>query len=221
MSWRPAPPLAEIELEREPWGEPRTLREALRHLQQEGLLTSDSRGRLSVRVVSEKEVQEIFDVRMRARGDGVREICAALTDRTAIVRELQEYLDALRDTEGDFVAQLNADLALHERMCALSGNGTLTHTWLGVSRLGACRGHRGRSRRPPCTTCRTNGICRSSRCWPPATSTEAASSCAATCGDACRTILARMRERATRLILAYCVTQVTQLPRRSIASSYC
>ena len=43
--------------------------------------------------------------------------------------------DALRETEGDFVAQLNADRSLHERMCALSGNGTLTHTWLGVSGL--------------------------------------------------------------------------------------
>src|SRR6188472_3084899 len=40
-----------------------TLREALRHLQQEGLLTSDSRGRLSVRVVTVKEVGEIFSVR--------------------------------------------------------------------------------------------------------------------------------------------------------------
>ena len=130
----PGTHLAEIELS-EALGVSRgTLREALRHLQQEGLLTSDSRGRLSVRVVSEKEVEEIFDVRCALEGMAFEEICA-LTDRTAIVRELQGYLDALRETEGDFVAQLNADLALHERMCALSGNGTLTHTWLGVSGL--------------------------------------------------------------------------------------
>ena len=73
-------------------------------------------------------------MRCALEGMAFEEICA-ITDRTAIVRELQEYLEALRDTEGDFVAQLNADLALHERMCALSGNGTLTHTWLGVSGL--------------------------------------------------------------------------------------
>jgi DNA-binding GntR family transcriptional regulator len=130
----PGTHLAEIELS-EALGVSRgTLREALRHLQQDGLLTSDSRGRLSVRVVSEKEVEEIFDVRCALEGMAFEEICA-ITDRTAIVRELQGYLEALRDTEGDFVAQLNADLALHERMCALSGNGTLTHTWLGVSGL--------------------------------------------------------------------------------------
>lgn len=130
----PGTHLAEIELS-EALGVSRgTLREALRHLQQDGLITSDSRGRLSVRVVSEQEVQEIFGVRCALEGMAFEEICA-IPDRTAIVRELQEYLDALRETEGDFAAQLTADLALHERMCVLSGNGTLTHTWLGVSGL--------------------------------------------------------------------------------------
>ena len=126
--------LAEIELS-EALGVSRgTLREALRHLQQDGLLTSDSRGRLSVRVVTPQEVGEILDVRCALEGMAFEQICA-MPDRTAVVRELRKSLDALREAEGDFVPQLNADLALHERMCELSGNGTLTHTWQGVSGL--------------------------------------------------------------------------------------
>jgi DNA-binding GntR family transcriptional regulator len=130
----PGTHLAETELS-EALGVSRgTLREALRHLQQDGLLTADSRGRLSVRVVTPKEVEEIFDVRCVLEGRAFELICA-MTDRSAAVGELKTLLEALRDTQGDFVAQLNADLALHQRMCELSGNGTLTHTWLGVSGL--------------------------------------------------------------------------------------
>jgi DNA-binding GntR family transcriptional regulator len=130
----PGTHLAEIELS-EALGVSRgTLREALRHLQQDGLLTSDSRGRLSVRVVTAQEVGEIFDVRCALEGMAFEQICA-MPDRAAAVRELQKSLDVLREAEGDFVPQLDADLALHERMCQLSGNGTLTHTWRGVSGL--------------------------------------------------------------------------------------
>lgn len=111
-----------------------TLREALRHLQQEGLLTSDARGRLSVRVVSEQEVDEIFSVRCAIESLAFRQICA-LEDRSTIVPELKIALERLKETEGAFVAQLDADLHFHQRLCELSGNSTLTHIWLGVSGL--------------------------------------------------------------------------------------
>jgi len=130
----PGTHLAEVELS-EALGVSRgTLREALRHLQQEGLLTSDARGRLSVRVVTEQEVGEIFSVRCAIESLAFRQICA-LGDRSAIIKELQAALGKLKESEGDFVTQLDADLEFHQRLCELSGNGTLTHTWLGVSGL--------------------------------------------------------------------------------------
>lgn len=130
----PGTHLAETELS-EALGVSRgTLREALRHLQQEGLLTSDSRGRLSVRVVSAKEVDEIFDVRCALESMAFAQVCAR-PDRGKIADRLQEGLERLHDTEGDFAAQLDADLALHESLCELSGNQTLRQTWLGVSGL--------------------------------------------------------------------------------------
>ena len=130
----PGTHLAEVDLS-EALGVSRgTLREALRHLQQEGLLTADARGRLSVRVVDEREVDEIFSVRCAIESLAFRQICA-FEDRSAIIPELQSALRKIRDSEGDFIAQLDADLAFHQRLCELSGNNTLTHTWVGVSGL--------------------------------------------------------------------------------------
>jgi DNA-binding GntR family transcriptional regulator len=130
----PGTHLAEIELSESLGVSRGTLREALRHLQQEGLLTADARGRLSVRVVDAAEVDEIFSVRCALESLAFRRICA-LEDRSVIVAELQTALEQLKAAEGDFVAQLDADLDFHRRLCELSGNGTLLHAWSGVSGL--------------------------------------------------------------------------------------
>ncbi|WP_344809732.1 GntR family transcriptional regulator [Microlunatus ginsengisoli] len=130
----PGTHLAEVELSESLGVSRGTLREALRHLQQDGLLTADARGRLSVRVVSEQEVDEIFAVRCALESLAFRQICD-LPDRSVVIPELQAALGHLKENEGDFVAQLDADLAFHRRLCELSGNGTLAHSWQGVSGL--------------------------------------------------------------------------------------
>lgn len=130
----PGTHLAEIELS-EALGVSRgTLREALRHLQQEGLLDSDSRGRLSVHRVNGAEVEEIFALRAALESLAVEAICAR-EDRSTEVAALRARLDALADTTGNFVAQINADLAFHEELCTQSGNGTLLRAWRNVSGL--------------------------------------------------------------------------------------
>ncbi|MCI2237366.1 GntR family transcriptional regulator [Paenibacillus sp. TRM 82003] len=130
----PGTHLAEVELS-EALGVSRgTLREALRQLQQEGLLTADARGRLSVRVVTEREVEEIFAVRHALESLALELICAR-EDRAPAVARVRQELETLRDAEGDFTAQLDADLAFHERLCELSGNTTLLHSWRSVSGL--------------------------------------------------------------------------------------
>lgn len=130
----PGTHLAEVELSAALGVSRGTLREALRHLQQEGLLTADSRGRLSVRVVSHREVAEIFAVRDALETLALQQICK-IEDRSPMIAALRQQLDGLRAAEGDFTAQLDADLAFHARMCELSGNATLLQTWRGVSGL--------------------------------------------------------------------------------------
>jgi len=126
--------LAEVELSAVLGVSRGTLREALRHLQQEGLLTADSRGRLSVRVVNAREVEEIFSVREALESLAFQQICW-LEDRSVVVADLSERLAELRAAEGDVTAQLSADLAFHARLCELSGNATLLRTWRAVSGL--------------------------------------------------------------------------------------
>lgn len=130
----PGTHLAEVELSDALGVSRGTLREALRHLQQEGLLSVDARGRLSVRVVTVQEIGEIFAVRCAIESLAFKEICRS-PERPAIVADLTRQLEVLRAAEGDFSAQLEADLAFHERMCRLSGNATLLHTWHTVSGL--------------------------------------------------------------------------------------
>lgn len=112
-----------------------TLREALRHLEQQGLLTKDARGRLSVRVVTPAEVRDIFDVRFALESLACEAVCRR-ADLDEVVAELQRALDRLaRSEEGPIADQVAADLAFHEAICIASGNQTLVESWLRVSGL--------------------------------------------------------------------------------------
>lgn len=104
-----------------------TVREALRHLQQEGLVTPGVRGMLRVRSLSAEEIDELFRVRCALEGQAVAEIVEA--DRLPqVVTELRSALDKL-EAAGDLSEQLEADLAFHAQLCELSGNSILLDTW--------------------------------------------------------------------------------------------
>jgi len=106
-----------------------TLREAMRQLQQEGLISAGARGRLSVRHLDAKEIRDIFDVRGALESLAASAL-AAHEDRTAAVSALR---DAVAEMERGAAAHLDdrieADLKFHRTMCHLSGNETLLHSW--------------------------------------------------------------------------------------------
>ena len=65
-----------------------TLREAMRQLQQEGLISAGARGRLSVRHLDTKEIRDIFNVRAALESLAAREL-AAQPDRAQAVTALR------------------------------------------------------------------------------------------------------------------------------------
>lgn len=106
-----------------------TLREALRQLQQEGLVAAGARGRLSVRHLDAKEIRDIFAVRAALESLAARELCA-LQDRAEIIAVLRGAVEKMdRAAEAGLEERIEADLDFHRTLCRLAGNETLLHSW--------------------------------------------------------------------------------------------
>ncbi|HEX8518269.1 MAG TPA: GntR family transcriptional regulator [Pseudonocardia sp.] len=135
--YRPGDHLGEVDLAAHLGVSRGTVREALRHLQQEGLVTTGARGMLRVSTIAPKEVRELFAVRAALEGFAASEIIAS-ADRAAAVATLRAAVDRMADADdaarggsgnGAFQAALEADLAFHLLLCELSGNSMLVDTW--------------------------------------------------------------------------------------------
>ncbi len=126
----PGTHLAEVELSAQLGVSRATLREALRELQQEGLLTQDARGRVTVRILSLEDIRGLFDVRLALESLGVTRLCglAGGSGREAVVAELEAAIDVIAESH-DPAQALSADLAFHELLCSLTGNDMLVQSW--------------------------------------------------------------------------------------------
>jgi DNA-binding GntR family transcriptional regulator len=106
-----------------------TLREAMRQLQQEGLISAGARGRLSVRHLDTKEIRDIFDVRAALESLAARAL-ADRPDRQSAVTALRAAVEEMeRWAASNLEDRIEADLKFHRTMCTLSGNETLLHQW--------------------------------------------------------------------------------------------
>jgi DNA-binding GntR family transcriptional regulator len=126
--YRPGDHLGEVELASLLGVSRGTVREALRHLQQEGLVTAGNRGMLRVSTVTPQEVRELFRVRAALEGLAVTEIIASPRHDTAVTT-LRTALAKLPDTPDNFAENLEADLGFHLLLCQLSGNSMLVASW--------------------------------------------------------------------------------------------
>lgn len=124
----PSSPLVETELSELLQISRGTLREALRQLQQEGLVSAGARGRLSVRHLDSKEIRDIFAVRAALEALAVREL-AENPDRAELVDTLRGALEVMDAAGDDLEARIEADLDFHRHLSRLTGNETLVHSW--------------------------------------------------------------------------------------------
>lgn len=108
-----------------------TLREAMRRLEQEGLLVAGPRGQLRVREIDEREIAHLYEVRAALEVLAARTLCHQ-PDFRARLATLEARLEHLHGVEGRLGEQIEADLAFHRTLCELSGNPVLLSSWLAL-----------------------------------------------------------------------------------------
>src|SRR6478736_1756118 len=126
----PQTPMVETELSERLQISRGTLREALRQLQQEGLVVTGARGRLHVRHLDTTEINDIFAVRAALEGLAAS-IVAVSSDPPKITAELRGALDVMSKAPKDETLddRIEADLDFHRLLCRSAGNETLLHSW--------------------------------------------------------------------------------------------
>ncbi len=106
------------------------LREAIRKLEQEGLLTAVPQRGVFVRQLTQEEAAELQEVRLALETAAACRLARHYTAKEQAL--LEERLGALRGLHLDnssLVERMTADLAFHEAICEASGNETLLETW--------------------------------------------------------------------------------------------
>ncbi|MEU0069507.1 GntR family transcriptional regulator [Streptomyces sp. NPDC006332] len=129
--YRPGDHLGEVEIAERLSVSRGTVREALRHLQQEGLVTAGARGMLRVSELTPTEVRELFQVREALEGLALTQIIAS-PHRQEAAEALRHALEKLKDafaSRADLAVRVEADLGFHLLLCELSGNSVLLRTW--------------------------------------------------------------------------------------------
>jgi DNA-binding GntR family transcriptional regulator len=108
-----------------------TLREALRHLEQEGLVvTNPHRGTFVVNPTYE-EIKDIYGMRIALETYAVAEAAQAIsTEELLELQSIVDDLNALAATgRASLAPRLGLDLRFHEVICEASGNARLVRSW--------------------------------------------------------------------------------------------
>jgi DNA-binding GntR family transcriptional regulator len=108
-----------------------TMREALRQLQRERLISWEPRRSPHVRRMTASEIQDIYQVRELLEGGAARALAGLRPrDRRRAVTALRRSYEDLQQAEAESVAaRIDAELRFHETICSLAGNELLLQLW--------------------------------------------------------------------------------------------
>lgn len=121
---RPGERLVETQLAQQLQVSRTPLREALRKLQQEGLLTAELGGGLRVATLSVQDAVDLYDCRLALEGFAIAAACQQAT--TDQLTAMETWVTAAeQDTTGDPVRLLDLDYRFHHAIAEASGNGRL------------------------------------------------------------------------------------------------
>lgn len=126
--FRPGDHLGEVELASRLGISRGTVREALRHLQQEGLVTAGARGMLRVNALTSSEVTGLYKVRSALESLAAISIMRG-AHADAAVKTLNAAANRLAEPSMSFPDRVEADLGFHLRLCELSDNPMLVESW--------------------------------------------------------------------------------------------
>jgi DNA-binding GntR family transcriptional regulator len=129
----PGEKLAEVDLAAQFGVSRGTVREALRTLQNSGLVEGSERSSLRVRRLTGQQIVELYEVRAALEGQAVTSILAS-PERTTIIDELESLLPEAGPGL-TYAQRFELDLGFHEALCRLSGNGTLLRMWTSIKDL--------------------------------------------------------------------------------------
>jgi DNA-binding GntR family transcriptional regulator len=126
--YRPGDHLGEVELAAGLGISRGTVREALRHLEQEGLVAAGPRGRLRVNTLTPDEIRGLYQVRAALEGLAATTIIRS-PSRDQAVTALRAAIARFNAEGSDFTARVEADLAFHLLLCQLADNSMLVDSW--------------------------------------------------------------------------------------------
>ena len=128
---RPGQRILEVELAAQLQVSRATLREALRRLEEDGLVVTQAHRGTYVNRLTAADVRQLFELRRLIEGHAVRTVAATIGDEQ--IAALQAIVDQFEAAQhGPVEQRIEQDMRFHEAICALAGNRYMTSVWCNI-----------------------------------------------------------------------------------------